>query len=522
MTGAQAARAALALAVIGCTTAAVAIGRAELAGLAVGAALVFAVSERAPVSSLAVLAACAWIAAAGPDLERFVTTPWVRTWNLFHYGIGAVYFDELGYGDLYVAALTADREADGAEQWTDVRSVRDLATYEVVGRGRLPRYAHDQAFTPERWAAFERDVRALQPLVDGATWRDMFRDRGYNPSPLHARVTGLLPRVMPLDAPLGRKALGCLDWIGYAAAFGALGAAFGPRRAALAAASFALTVVNRDRLVGGFLQYDWFVAVAVGLAAVKRRAPGVAGVALAWAAVTRVFPLALVVAVVAPGLARAARARRAPDRFTRRFALAFAVAAGVGLAVGATTARGPGAWLEFEARILRHADQHATGEQRVGLAHALTVSWPLAADADAREAIVADRASPTRIVAVVGLVGLGLALVRRRPPEALVLGLVAVFLGAVASRYYYALLVLLPAVSGRRAWLDVAQVTLVLAGAGLAWAQLGPYPTYLAYEWLVAALLVAWVGERLVHDGRVARRALRAARRRTAITPPTA
>ncbi|MEQ1502579.1 MAG: hypothetical protein ABMB14_10125, partial [Myxococcota bacterium] len=462
----------------------VAAGHPERALFGVALALVAACAIRAGSGVMVGIAVAAWLAATGPDALRFSTSPWIRTWNVFHYALGTEYFDELGYRDLYAAALRADEEQ--ADRWDDVDRVRDLETYR---KERRVRGGYDPAgrFAPDRWDAFRADVAALQPLASRSQWADMFRDRGYNPSPFFAAITRPITHALPVRTAVGRKALGTLDPIGYLIAFAALGRAFGARVAAIAAASFALSVVNDGRLIGGFLQYDWFVATALAVAAIGARKPVGAGIALGYAAVARVFPVAVAAAVIGPAVVRAVVRRRPVDRFTARFAGSFVASVAVALAIGASTGRGAAAWGEFADRMAIHTASHPVGEQRIGLAHLATLDWPLADSEDEREDLLEARRPLRLVIAGLGLAGVALALVRRRGPEAVVLGLAVVFLGTVASRYYYAILALAPVAGGPRRWrFEIANAALLAGGIAIDRLSLEPYPTYLAVEGLVA------------------------------------
>ena len=58
------------------------------------------------------------------------------TWGVFHYYLGAKYFSELGYSNLYPCVLEADAESGG--HWKYVVGARDMETYRLVPRNSLP------------------------------------------------------------------------------------------------------------------------------------------------------------------------------------------------------------------------------------------------------------------------------------------------------------------------------------------------------------------------------------------------
>lgn len=496
-------------------------------------------------AAIVALAVVATLHSSGVDLWHWLTTPQVRVWNVFHYYLGAEYFDELGYDDLYVAALAAD--AEGPNTWRRIERVRNLATLAVEPRvlGEL-RYDPTAHFTAARWVSFRGDVVALQVHREPRQWTDIFRDRGYNPSPFWTVLASQLTTKLPATSLAALKTLTALDLVLLVATFVLLGRSFGLAAAATVWLLFVLTPVNAGRLIGGFLQYDWFCAVAAGLAMVARRQAVWAATFLGYAALARVFPLAIAGAVVLPELARAVtgwlRERRlAVDPFVRRYALALAAVGVIGLLVGSTTSRGPAAWLDFAERIERHSSAHVFGEQRVGLKHLFTSALPGSELLD-EAAAVADRA-PSRddrratFARQRGLyLGLALTLIalfgvtvwRREPVAAALLGLVVIFALAVASRYYWALLTLLPLAATLGAGVR-SRFLLLAAGQAIIYAAFSVvdlsdgsrYDAYVLFNGLLAALFVAWLVMLARLDWRERQEPLRATAPATANVSPT-
>ncbi len=466
---------------------------------------------------LVLLAVASAAQATAPDLWAFATSPWVRVWNVYHYYLGSKYFAELGYGDLYVASLAAD----DAGWWSGIDRVRDLETHEVVPRdAALAGYRPEEHFTPERWAAFRRDVAALQPQRPPDQWDGIFRDRGYNPPPLWTAVGGLLAR-LPASWPWALKLLCSLDLAILAATFLLIRRTFGARSAALALLFFALNPVNEGRIVGSFLGYDWFAALASGFCLWRRGRTIPAAGLLAYAAGTRIFPA---VFLVAAGIAIAARAWRAGSVARRelRFAAALAACGLVAFAIGALGVRGAGgsrggAWGDFAAEISRHNAEHRFGEQRIGLAHMFTrdvrtLDLDEPGRGERRE--LAARQRPLFVASgAVLLLGFGLAAVRRSPFDAFVLGLVPFFVLAVSSRYYWAVLALVPLLArpGPSARRRVRRLAAALAGifALLGVAELrgfAGFELYSLFELLLAGFFAALLGGFLLHDLAVRRR----------------
>ncbi len=395
---------------------------------------------------LAPLALAAAWQAAGQDLVRFATSPQVRVWNVFHYYLGAEYFGEIGYLDLYDAALLADSEAD--DYWRQVRWVRDQRSYVTEARDPARGALVRNHFSAERWRQFQDDLAALQPLRSAKKWRPIFTDRGYNASPFWTALIAPLTHWLPASRPWALKLLCSLDLLILAAVFVLIGRTFGASRGWLALLIFALNPVDRGRIVGGFLQYDWLLALTIAVCALRQRKAGWAAASLAFATLVRVFPLLLVGSLLVPALVRWIRGGRL-RRDALRFALLYGLFMLVGLGIGCLTPRGPTAWGEFTGNILHHGEHHTFGEQRVGLKHLLThrvTSSQLEKSSEERRQQLTQQQQLYRLVALLLLIGWFAAVHRRHGVEALVLGLIPFFALLVSSRYYWACLLLVPLV----------------------------------------------------------------------------
>ncbi|HRC84877.1 MAG TPA: glycosyltransferase 87 family protein [Thermoanaerobaculia bacterium] len=463
--------------------------------------------------SLAVLALAALVHTAGGDFRRFVTSDWVRGWNTYHYYLGPKYFGEVGYFDLYRASLVADQQLGGL--WQTVPKARDQHTYAVLPReAAIGGYRPEEHFSPARWQEFQQDIQALGPTLPLRKWRTVFRDRGYNATPFWSVAVSPLARLLPPTSPAAFKLLTALDLLLLAWAFWALAKSFGPATALWVLFFFALTPVNQGRLVGGILQYDWFSAMALGLAWLSRRRAIPAALALAFASLARVFPVLLVFSVLLPAAWRAWRRRRL-ERHLVVFALGFGLAMALGVGIGCLSPRGPAAWGEFAAKIRIHTAQHVFGEQRVGLKHAFTQDLGEPKPKTEVAARKQNFLEQTGLYwGLAGLLVLGwlAAVLFRRERQAWLLGLVPVYALTVASRYYWSSLALLGAWGGRRPAsglarrLNLGQSLLLLAFYLASLRIPGAWARYNLLNWLIALLMILWLAASLYRDGRLWRR----------------
>lgn len=435
--------------------------------------------------------------ALAPGLWRYVSGPEVRGWNVFHYYLGAEYYPELGYFDLYPAALRADRE--GRNTFAQVQRVRNQSTYEVEDRELAEsRFPPATRFSPERWRHFVADVAALSAHEEARDWTRIFADRGFNATPFWASVARPVTHLLPARRPVALKLLAGLDLVLLAVAGLTLLSAFGRRATLGVSLLFLLSPVDGERMIGGFLQYDWLVALVVGLAALARppsrgRAV-VAGVAFGYATLVRVFPVLFVATWLAPHALRWVRSGRVSRR-NLTLATSFAGTLLLGFGLGCITPRGADAWREFAGKIGFHAERHVFGDQRVGLQHLFTSELgDLAGNSEERRASLEQKRPVVWGLGALLLATTALATLRRRGAAAFLLGMVPFYVLTVASRYYWAVLALLPlGAVGPRVGPRAFERTLGFVGLVFAvfyaarWAGAGRYGSYLVFD---AALLV--------------------------------
>jgi hypothetical protein len=279
---------------------------------------------------------------------------WVHLHDVAHYYLGAKYFDELGYGGLYVAMLRA--EAEAYDDHFRTIEARDLERNELVHIRELLQRSDPvkAAFTPRRWESFEADVVYLRTAL-GPAYAGVLRDHGFNPTPLWAWIGGALANLVPAGSARGILLLTLLDPLLLVAMFALLGRVFGREALLLAIIYFCCLFGAGFSWTGGaFLRYPWLCAVVGALCALERGRGGTAGVLLGVATMLRLFPAAF---VVGPALRAAWRWRRGvAERRDVAPLVGFAVT--VAILLAASIALPPGGiddWRSFSSRITRHA-----------------------------------------------------------------------------------------------------------------------------------------------------------------------
>jgi len=469
---------------------------ARVIAAVVGAVLIlgraFVPRPRLRARAIASLLVIAWAASligglAGRDLTRAATRYDSRLWSGYHYYLGAKYFSELGYHGLYDQTAAVDSQND--RRFASLNQLRDLATYDKEPMNLDERVRGPQ-WTDERWAAFSADVQWFLGLKEGPdgvaeradrwriqnkSWSRMLKDRGYNATPTGNSIYWLLSRV-----PLSERnlmLLGLLDPLLLLGVFLLAARVFGLTRSMGSLAWLLLFFGNEFHIVGGPLLYDYLAALVLMACAVHKNRPMTAGIALGYAAMTRVFPAFLLLGFGAWAFVRWRQAGKVP-RFVDRFSRGLASACLVLFLLGCLNSRGPSAWLEWAENISMHSDHHRFGDSRIGLQHIFTHDFGME---EGRWELKAGRrsnwpgqkkywvASAAALFLLWGIGTVRRAGEERDPLASLVFSLIMVFALIVLSRYYWSVACLFFLVGGRDRdgpWEGLVAAGLLLVVAG--------------------------------------------------------
>lgn len=277
----------------------------------------------------------------------------VHLHDVGHYYLGAKYYDELGYGDLYSAMLRA--EAETHDNRFKAIEARDLATYDRVHiRALLQRSEPIKArFTPERWHAFRLDADRFRERL-GSHYGTLLLDHGFNPTPVWVLFGRPLANMVPAGSDAGLLALTLLDPVLVLAALGLAAWAFGSETALLALIHFCVLFgAGFGWIGGGFLRYGWFFAVVAGAACLHRGRHATSGALLALAMALRVFPGVLVVPLAVKAL-MVARRRGKPSQAHMRFFASAGVVLTLLVAATALLPAGVEHWRDFDGNLRTH------------------------------------------------------------------------------------------------------------------------------------------------------------------------
>ena len=216
--------------------------------------------------------------------------------EFFHYYLGSKYSNELGYERIYECTAAAEIEL-GRGNEVEQRDLRDLRenlirpnTDPIVKR----RVAECRPrFSDARWAAFKQDVDWFQRAMAGTYWDSAQKDHGYNPPPVWTMTGKLFASLAPAGDGFF-KLLSALDVLLQIGAVLLIGWGFGWRTMAIATVFWGCNGPANFYWTGGaFLRQDWFFLLVLAVCLTKKRYFALAGAALAWSALLRVFPVIL-------------------------------------------------------------------------------------------------------------------------------------------------------------------------------------------------------------------------------------
>jgi hypothetical protein len=365
--------------------------------------------------------------------------------DVAHYYLGSKYFHEVGYGDLYIAMIRAENDAYGGA--VKAREVRDLATNQMLSSDAVLAASDTikRRFSTDRWTAFVEDVRYFRDAM-GPRYPEIFRDHGYNPTPVWTLMGGTIANRVPAGSAEGIGLLTLLDPVIEIAVFAAIGSAFGIETMLTSLVYFCVLYgAMFDWIGGAYLRYVSFAAIVGAACCVERRRHAAAGALLAVATMLRIFPVLFLGGPVLRGLGEWMRSRRLPHE-TLQLVGGFAATVALLFLASGLTYDGFAPWMEFHRNTRAH--MASVSANILG-----ATNWPTyLSGIDVRapgglEEFLAWRKSvfAVQLLVLFPVTVLILALVvqRRDDLEAMALSSVLVLTSVNIPAYYYTFMVLL-------------------------------------------------------------------------------
>jgi hypothetical protein len=271
---------------------------------------------------------------------RFGYPKYYHRWDQYHYYMGAKYFPELGYKNLYKCAVVAqfdvgkfdyklDRPFNGkshrslsvdmrAEMRDADKKIRDLPGENLlVPVGDLIDNENTtegdkcrNAFSKERWEEYKGDVSFYRIVSGKGYWTDMQKDHGFNPPPVWTLAGKFLSDISPASVSY-LQFLASLDILYIIGMFIALWWGFGWRVFAVGAIFWGCQSSAPFYWTGGaFLRQDWLFFSVLSVACLRKRYFKIAGASLVYAGLLRIFPGLVVVGTLVPTIVYAIKHKR--------------------------------------------------------------------------------------------------------------------------------------------------------------------------------------------------------------------
>lgn len=218
----------------------------------------------------------------------------LNSYDTIHYFLGAKYFKEVGYLDLYPALLVADHENTPYSKRLMVYRVQDEKgfRYKKIEHGlKRGREIREAKFSPQRWRQFEHDFLYLQrqDWFSKPSWHKLVMDMGFNGSPGWIFLAQPLTNVFPVE---WIRLINHLDVILLAIALFFIRWAYGGVAALWTLFFLMITYSLRFPIPGKtFFRYVWVPAIMVAMALLKKGKPFWGGVLAGLSTVLRTFPV---------------------------------------------------------------------------------------------------------------------------------------------------------------------------------------------------------------------------------------
>jgi hypothetical protein len=437
---------------------------------------------------------------------------YLHNWEWFHYYMGSKYFVELGYFELYECASIADAE-DGLRRRVELRKITNLRTNLLETSDDV--LAHPErckaGFSPERWQAFKKDVAFFRSREGAKRWDDTMTDHGYNGTPIWNIAGSLLSNLGPASLNL-IVGLSFFDLAYYLGMMGVIWWAFGWRTTAVALLVFATNFPSRFYWTGGaFLRWDWIFFSVACIACLKKEKYLLAGMAIAYATMLRIFP-GLLLAGPALAFGHTLWKERRFDRRWVRFAAGGALAVALLVPVSFAVSGGPAAYRQFVQNTIKHKETPLTNYMglRTVMAYRpkevgrymrndrLTDPWVKWKEARLR---AFQKAKPAYVVVIVAFLALLLAAVKRAEPwVAAAAGATFIGMGVELTSYYYAFLVFVAVLYAKRPETGWWLLLCTAFTQFVAWAPLPRMSTWIDEQYtlmsvgtIVAFMAILWI-----------------------------
>ncbi len=245
------------------------------------------------LGTLAALSALCW-----SNFFQFHFSQYFHPSDLYHYYVGAKYFTELEYTNLYECTAAADIAA-GFQEQVATREIRDLGSNTIATTQAIiadPTRC-TQHFSTARWTEYQRDIAWFRDRLSETQWVKIYVDHGYNATPAWGILGIAIANAVPSTGSW-ILVVTLLDWLLLAAMWGFVWRAFGWRPMCVALIFWGTNYLSHYGWNGGsYLRQDWLALLVIGICCIRMDRPLAGGFALACATLSRVYPVFVLIAL---------------------------------------------------------------------------------------------------------------------------------------------------------------------------------------------------------------------------------
>ncbi len=259
------------------------------------------------------------------NLGTFRAGTFIHYGEMFHYYLGAKYFEELGYYELYNAVIVADAEQDnalaGIPLYTNLKDYQN--TQRETALINVDRIKN--LFSEKRWKAYKHDVSFFKKAIGAPrspALYSLLMDHGYNASPASTFVLSILTNVIPVTQI---RLLAVLDVLLVSTMIALVFRTFGFDMGALFSIYFFVNALNdQGHISGSLLRYDWLFYIVVAVCLLEKGRFASSSFFLTLSTMMKVFPVVLFYGI-GVAIFRKVKTTRTVDKKYIRFVLAAVV-----------------------------------------------------------------------------------------------------------------------------------------------------------------------------------------------------
>lgn len=246
---------------------------------------------------------------------------YVHYGDVFHSYLGAKYFKELGYYELYNAVIAADTEQDNA--LAGLPFYTDLKTYQNTPRETALKNIDRvrNLFSKTRWNEFKHDVSFFKKATGmprSVGLLVLVMDHGYNASPVSTVILSILTNVVPVTQV---RLLAVLDVFLVVTMILLVFRTFGFEMGALFSIYYFVNILNNHGNISGcLLRIDWLFYIVVAVCLLEKGRYASSSFFLTLSAMVKVFPAVLFLGI-GVAIFRKVKTTRTVDRKYIRFIL---------------------------------------------------------------------------------------------------------------------------------------------------------------------------------------------------------